>query len=1111
MRHFVSHAFIWSACLLLVSSCKQIGLGTKDGESESTSSNSSGSFCKINARANFNAKVNPVLISSCLSCHGSSGGAFSLSAASPDANYLRIAPQGQRVLTYGTGGNNHPGGTRLDATQSQIISEWLTQEADCKKQPEGGGTGGTPTEGLTCGRPDRPADPGFDISTPKSNAGRMSGEVFGLRAAALFGPDEVGNGRLLDPKLFGLYTSTGNLKALARPERFTSAVTQNAFQAISETLCTKYGKKPLTTAGTIFADDFLLSGEASWPSEDNLAIALKVARNAWLYPYNKTDKEVLALSKLYLDVIEKQKSLNKSVADQQASARASVCVAALMSPQFWYGNPGELDVLRRVSLEVFRTLPTPRQFIDFSAAGDKTAWLRTYVKSMQSPGNSKGYLQAIKYWHDDWLGLRPFKVGPVGSIDFIKDPREFNEGLVHATGGLAPVMVNAAAITTPGPLKDATVLTVAAGRTDIWPGVNDREKRDHILQPFDPRTTELRWEQYNPKVGDWEVIGGWIRTPTGDYEEIAGSITLNDGSKRTTSAADINFGLPWWIVNNRLGDFSYSTPLAENQWTYKNLSVQPSRLVGTPVEVFTADQRRLRRWSPSGEQNGVSKVILPLSGDVAYVGNALSRFWFTCSFRAPKGYQPATNWRVDDTAINPKDGYWGYSWNGLGLAWPDTKTGKPTTRMPRPGARGYGGTQMLETIAHPTLLGFFRCGIPNTLELAKTPALAVTKTAVDDPAYNDGIAYPLGYKDYTGAIKASDLNELASNIGYIGAIPGAEGLALNTLRDDIALETTRLVYSLLEDGSSDYRKILTSSETIGSAYLEQHYRSGGRLLPFSLPNFDLGANPTAIRTFSAERFMALPIGWFRGPYEAGKNSLSVPETPTVLGGEAIKWLDVSKSSTLPHRPLSGILTQASFWAPVASSPRTMANRIFVRLLGQNANVFKPSVSQMPIHMKYVTQKSHVAPSCASCHANLDPLAAILNPNFAADPMMKNGSIAKLSGELSAGVGTFLPTIQGVPNPSSGAFLGKEIKGIRELGQAIVDSREWARQTVSKAAENILGRPFPPYQDCVGSMQNPDCQLIEGVTDAFRDASRLNFNYNRMVEEIIASPLNRRSN
>ena len=102
--------------------------------------------------------------------------------------------------------------------------------------------------------------------------------------------------------------------------------------------------------------DILLPGE-TLPAQPEVALAFAAARNVWLYPYTADSSEVQRLARLYLSqkaapscsILLMDGKTIKADATGERCGRQSVCMATLLAPQFWIGNPQQDDALRRIS------------------------------------------------------------------------------------------------------------------------------------------------------------------------------------------------------------------------------------------------------------------------------------------------------------------------------------------------------------------------------------------------------------------------------------------------------------------------------------------------------------------------------------------------------------------------------------------------------------------------------------------------------------------------------------------------------------------------------------------------------------------------------------------
>lgn len=1024
----VFFAFTLSGCVFF----------TKDIAATRSSQNADSTCVNAGAQTYFTATVDPVLEMKCTTCHSSL--AFRLTVGSPGSNYTNAKSEGQKIADYGTGGSGHPGGAVLAASDAALVANWLTLE----NTPCTTGTSGTLT-GSVCSVNNRaPAN----TTTPliSSNLARSSGEALYLRLTSLF-PNQA-----VTASDFDLFLSAGLNQSLANDQRFTSPTAQIAFLGKIESFCSTAVGAPQAAPSALLAD-FRLAGETI-PTNAATRDVLMMARNIWVYPYAQNSPEVIELQTAYLGAYNASLAAGTSAAQSNLVGETTVCVAALQAPQFWLGNSGALDVLRKVALEVGKTIPTAQDFAGLQGAADRSAWMRAYVANLQT---QPAYLQAVKYWHRDWLGLRTLNWTAGGNYD----PR----GWTLANGGASATMGHPAGLSilnAPG--------TTLNGAWRLTPNENrlgyiyiNSQACQAIDQPFDPRTIEIRWEQMNPTLGNaYEVIGS-LQKQGNAWVEVPGSITLANGTKRVTGIADVNFG---------------QTNGAGYQYIRGNL-------VGTPLEFFAKGSRRVRRFSPSGEQNGFSHVKLPFSGQDAVVCNTLDRFIASCVYRvtAPGNTGVATTVYDESNRGNGNTA----AWNGQGIAnfLADKVTYGP--RNPRPIFNS--DSVYADSFAHGLLLDQMRCGNPDPVEAAKAGL----------PGYNENLAYPVGYLSLTdpNPPAVAGLISTAINPNYQLALSAAspEAQAIAQVKSDLGQDASRLITHVIGSGL-DYRQILLANYTFGSDYTRYYLATQSFFLPFPLPGFTPSATPGSVVQYSSAGFGPYNSRWLRNDI----NGSSMPNSwqnyfanPNLSNG----------SDVVPPKPIQGILNTVEFMGPVSTGMRTVASRIITRATCSAINTFVPDATQAILQTAFVTQKTHLQPTCLKCHINLDPLAAAMNANFAADPMMVNPAIKKYTAEMDNSQMNGLYGIRGLVNPGPGAFLGQPITGLAGLANVLANSDQFATCAVRKAFENIFGRALPTVETCVANPINPDCALVYQTTQIFK----LDYNYNKMVQELVASPLN----
>ncbi len=205
---------------------------------------------------------------------------------------------------------------------------------------------------------------------------------------------------------------------------------------------------------------------------------------------------------------------------------------------------------------------------------------------------------------------------------------------------------------------------------------------------------------------------------------------------------------------------------------------------------------------------------------------------------------------------------------------------------------------------------------------------------------------------------------------------------------------------------------------------------------------------------------------------------------------------------MPPKTLSGVLTMPAFLTPVSSSMRTVSARVFERLLCGNPAIFIPEGGQIALHKSHMLTKETAAgqhldesKGCFSCHVNMDPLAKIFSYNFPKYVGGSGGEYYAMQGELGGvsfelGHGYIYGLSPGLKQ-STGAFLGEEVTGIKELGQKIAKADLFYSCGVQRAFENIYGRPI----------RFDEADFVKSVKDRFK-AHR---SYNKMVRELVTGP------
>jgi hypothetical protein len=521
-----------------------------------------------------------------------------------------------------------------------------------------------------------------------------------------------------------------------------------------------------------------------------------------------------------------------------------------------------------------------------------------------------------------------------------------------------------------------------------------------------------------------------------------------------------------------------------------NTPAKTGNFLRSPIAFFsqgTASSpptRKLRRYSPSGEQNGYSVVNTWFSNTPVNVCNVTDRFFATCF------YQGAT----------PTTGFYG-PWNaGSGNLADSVSQGNVT----------------VDTASNYQLYPNFQCGAPNVGTLTGAPVSNATLKNAYSPGYatNSDGSY--------GALTA--LNNLASITGMTDTTNGPEATAINKVTYDVQNEPYHLLDYIVA-GNMDYRQLLTANYTCGSTNLAQHYQTQGYFLPVaptsiagvggvgsscSVNNGDpnlVMITPQNIQLSS--NLLRGPTGSVHAPIESFiRTNLNTASTPTTVIAFMAPCLSVpgaNPTSTcyqngltnpttvaaIPERTMSGVLSMPAFISPVMPGDRTLAARYFTRLLCGDPSMFAPNAAQTAMQKQYVSGRSHLQSNCISCHINLDPLASALSANF---KYFEGSGLTEMQGELATGgVGAFADIVgirAGGGAKGAGAFFGQQVNGIAELGSAVANSSQFASCVVQTAFSHVMGR----------APTVTDASFVQAETTKFQT----NYKYNQLVEDIVTS-------
>lgn len=814
----------------------------------------------------------------------------------------------------------------------------------------------------------------------------------------------------------------------------------------------------------VFSDRNVLMPGETLPEGISTRQAFTGARNVWGFPYKATDAEVLALAALYSQI--GGEDANNPI------ARQALCMATLLAPQFWYGNPGKLDVIRRMALDLGNRFPTLQEFASFES-GELSV-----EEFMDTLANEAGYRHTVSEWHRNWLGTKDFNKYYATNGDlkqFLGTHTGDDNHRMPASGAVSQgVRLRALAGTD---LKELVLLRQQENSTAFYA---DSEKCDGPLdQTFDPITTKIEWQVRHPTDGNWNTVGSWV------LDQIA-------ARPRWVHTAGLVRPTPDTSVQTNLDDLTWAEEIpgiSPKKWKYKSDDSARSRLAGTPFEEFTSENRRVLRYGSNGQlQNGYSKITLWWSGQEVYVCNTGMRILASCAYRPLTTQHTKVEGGHENTA--PYFKYYSYASPNPQADW--TRLAKPEI------LRGFitdMHTWVKDSIYHPTVLESFSCGRPNPSVLGSdaNPTLAQERLAFPKTAPYNTLAFNVRgpwYGDYS--------NDWFNN---------PEGQTLKKIYDDLTQEPMRLVEHILQ-GQRDYRELLTSDYTLGSRGLQLLYHTQGHWLPTYPPGLNLpqAGNRDDIIEIRSSSIASLPKNWFRNAtHSAPEDLFSIPFAST--------------ETTLSPRTFSGILTMPAFLAQSGAKARSLSARIFRALTCNDLNGFTPNEEQHAIHLKYVPNKepggaNHVSQSsCLGCHINLDPLASAMSSGFLSirsPDVTLLGDIAggRLEGETQpyayhhASEGLTLGMRSRSDQIShGGALLGTEItQGVRQVGTVLANSRVFAKCSVTKAFEGLFGRAPATIEE-----EN----LVNQTTDKFQ--SSLNYNYTQMVKELVISPAYQREN
>ncbi|HTL13396.1 MAG TPA: hypothetical protein VL588_12960, partial [Bdellovibrionota bacterium] len=854
-------------------------------------------------------------------------------------------------------------------------------------------------------------EPGSDL-TRNSNAATY------LRLATLFpaATQPVGaKPAFMSPENMNQLYSGGLTRALTADGRPSSAVSQLALRQWVASLCKSWATT--STQGSIFSTTGILMSGETLPSDPVAQMAFAAARNAWLAPIAADSGEVAILSDAYNQILAK---------DGAAAAKQGVCMAALLAPQFWVGTGGPVDPLRRAALEVGRHVLTFAEIEDF-LAGKFT--LADYVQRLQTDSQYQGgYLQATHEWHRSWWGLRDFmkvRAGTTFTDDsyqwVFQDPR----GAVYSNGqgGFGHLQSGVSYVT--HMMADGnpqiSVGGFYAAYYHNWDYTTDCVAENNgqpNIQTFDPRTTLITFEHRLPGTTDtWEIIGGYVLNTTDAISQYTALVNATGGAfdfktqcklhseKYPPGAATYNTyigynaytdgqlnrdvaGYPRYFECGGLAsipnsitkkptemwdfrpdgipnpnDTKVRTAMYAAQWSLTPVrpesTPRPNNLIGTVHETWGAGDRRIRRYGGDGKpQNGVSAVDQWYTGSKAYACNSFQRYLLSCVFRG----KSSITWENASDFPN---------WFGAGSPWMHD-----------------GAFFSVATMSNPMFLNQFRCGVPDTTKMQDKGDL---KSIAATNATNDEQIYPHGYAfteaGYTGSLGTLNTRMLRAPFHYgqhyMGGMPPQAQLnaypetqAMNRLTRDLNNEPYYLLDHVLTH-DLPYGEMFTANYTFGHDESELFYRIQG----LQLPAYPGGAEPSSfaeqpLRQYSRDGFQGIPLAWFL-------------DTNGAVNGQSAMSDFAKTNGYYPPQRTAGILTMPAFIGPVSQKMRTIASRVFTRLLCGSPNMYVPSGAAEDLHVRFMSDPANPAPaehfnkrsSCYACHVNLDPLAAGLAAHF----------------------------------------------------------------------------------------------------------------------------------
>ena len=319
----------------------------------------------------------------------------------------------------------------------------------------------------------------------QSSVSRTSGMGTHARLRHLFP-----NGTLALPEIdFAFEGASGLNRAFGLQSRPFEPLAQMALREKVAALCETHLADRNTRIFSLEPGEQLLTGESA-PTDPAAALALAAARNAWLHPYKSSDPEIVELTALYQGIRS---------GNTETLARKSLCMAVLLAPQFWLGAPESSDAARRVSIELFHTIPTMQELQDF--VDQRVTMDQYFDRLFANAATKEQFKSTVRSWHEEWLGLRD-----IFHPDFTYADRR--AGLLEKPFGAS----NALGVTfAPSPVAVAggSTQTIESARLS---GLNSSQCTTGYQQAFDPDTKMISWEHWNYDTNAVNFVGGFIRT-----------------------------------------------------------------------------------------------------------------------------------------------------------------------------------------------------------------------------------------------------------------------------------------------------------------------------------------------------------------------------------------------------------------------------------------------------------------------------------------------------------------------------------------------------------------------------------------------------------------------